>query len=289
MSSVPQHQFPFKAVALDLDGTLLNTHKHVGEYTIKVLKQLDALNVDIILASGRAAHLIEHTADELGINCYIIGYNGAQGFSKKDETGKRKLIFSDTLPTEKLPSIFNFVNERNLLLNVYLDYEYAIDKPELRHFADHYAELTGATFKFVPSYESLLPCEPPKCIIVTEQEALCDSLFAIARNDFPDLEIIKARCKSTELEQFYVEFLRKGIDKGTALHKWCDVVGTSIDTTIGFGDAENDIGLLKAAKLGVCMKGSPETLQAVAQQVTQFTNDEEGVGRELQQIFGLDL
>jgi hypothetical protein len=82
------------------------------------------------------------------------------------------------LPTNKLNSIFKFVNDRNLLLNVYLDYEYpacilahpssfsllilthqyffiyriyAIDKPELRHFADHYAEYIP------PSSSSPLP------------------------------------------------------------------------------------------------------------------------------------
>jgi len=282
-------QFPFKAVALDLDGTLLNTNKQVGEHTKKVLKHLDSLNIDIILASGRAAHLIENTADELGINCYIIGYNGAQGFSKKDAEGKRKLIFSDPLPTEKLGAIFKFVNERNLLLNVYLDFEYAIDKPELRHFADHYAELTGATYKFVPSYESLLPCEPPKSIIVTEKEELCDHLMGIAKTEFPDLAIIKARCKSHALEQFYVEFLRKGIDKGSGLRQWCEATGTGVNTTIAFGDAENDIELLKAAHFGVAMKGSPDTLTAVAKLITQFTSDEDGVGHELHRIFGLDL
>jgi len=287
MSSAPAYQFPFKTIALDLDGTLLNTDKQVTEYTIKVLKQLSDLGVDIILASGRAVHLIENTADQLPINCHIIGYNGAQCWSKKDSEGKRKLLFSDPLPTERLTSIFKFVNDRNLLLNVYLDYEYAIDKPELRHFAEHYAEMTGATFKFVPTYESLLPCEPPKSIIVTENEALCDSLLSVAQAEFPDLEVIKARCNSPTLEQFYVEFLRKGVDKGTALKKYCEVAGTSLDMTIAFGDAENDINLVRVAKLGVCMKGSPEPLRAVAQLVTEYTNDEDGVGKELQRIFNV--
>jgi len=290
MSAIPQYQFPFKAVALDLDGTLLNDNKRVGEHTKKVLKQLDTLGVDIILSSGRAAHLIENTVDELGINCYVIGYNGAQGFSKKDKEGKRKLLFSNSVPTERLGSIFKFVNDRNLLLNVYLDYEYAIDKPELRHFADHYAELTGATFKFVPSYESLLPCEPPKCIIVTENDEVAwDALYQIAKNEFTDLEVLKARCKSNELEQLYVEFLRKGTDKGSSLSRWCEATSTGIDTTIAFGDAENDIAMLKVAKLGICMKGSPDNIQAVSKLMTQFTNDEDGVGHELQRIFSLEF
>lgn len=282
---MPEHSFT--AVALDLDGTLLNTDKAVTPYTSEVLKRLSENGVDIILASGRAVHLIEDTARQIGINCFIIGYNGAECWSKQDSEGKRKLLFSDPLAPESLTKIFKFVNDRNLLLNVYLDFEYAIDKPELRHFADHYAELTGATFKFVPTYESLLPCSPAKSIIVTEQEELCDSLFGIAKSTFDDLEIIKARCKSHKLEQFYVEFLRKGVDKGTALTKWCRTTGVDLDKTIAFGDAENDINLVRTAKLGVAMKGSPDSLLSVSKRVTEYTNDEDGVAKELQKIFGL--
>jgi Cof subfamily protein (haloacid dehalogenase superfamily) len=289
MSSAPAYLYPFKVVALDLDGTLLNTDKQIMEHSKKVLKHLDELGVDIILASGRAVHLIENTVDDLGINCYIIGYNGAEGWSKKDANGKRELLFSDPLDTESLKRIFNFVNERNLLLNVYLDVEYAIDKPELRHFAEHYAEMTGATFRFVPTYESLLPCKPPKAIIVNEEQAICDALIPIAESLFPDLEIIKARCKTRDMEQFYVEFLRKGVDKGTALEKWCKATSTPLDMTIAFGDAENDINMVRTAKLGICMKGSPEPLRVVSKLVTEFTSDEDGVGKELHRIFKLDI
>jgi len=285
---------PFQTIALDLDGTLLNKDKKVSARTKKVLKHLADQNVNIILASGRAAHLIENTVNELeDINCFIIGYNGTQGFSKKDSEGKRKLIFSDFLPVNRLRDIIKFVNERNLMLNLYLDYEYAIDTPQLRHYAEHYAKLTGAIYKFVPSYEKLLPCEAPKVLIITEDEKFCDSLIEIAKDQFSDLEIVKGRCHGevdgADLYQYYVEFLPKGVDKGTALRKWCDATGSSMDMTIAFGDAENDIGLLKTAKLGVCMKGSTDSVMAVSKLVTQFSNDEDGVAHELSRIYGLNL
>ena len=46
-------QLPFKAVASDLDGTLLNTNHVIGEFTIDVLNKLEQKGVDIILATGR--------------------------------------------------------------------------------------------------------------------------------------------------------------------------------------------------------------------------------------------
>lgn len=287
--------FPFQTVVLDLDGTLLNLDKRVSPFTAKVLKQLSDLNIDIILASGRAVHLIENTVDELnGINCYVVGYNGVQGFTKKDSEGKRKLLFSNSLPIDRLRDIIKFAAERNLMMNLYLDYEYAIDKPELRHFAEHYAALTGATYKFVSSYEEALPCEAPKVLLITEEEKYCDLLLKLSEDLFPDLEVVKGRCKGNveglgELEQFYVEFLPKGADKGNALKQWCAATGVSLERTIAFGDGENDIGLLKTAKVGVCMKDCPEAVKKAAHITTQFTHDQDGVAHELVRIFDLKL
>jgi len=280
----------FKAIALDLDGTLLNNNKKVSDNTKHILQQIHKhYKIDIALVSGRAPRLIEPVAEALGINCYIIGYNGAQGWSKKDANGVRHELFTDPLPNESLKSIFKWVSDRNLPLNIYLDFVYAIDKPDIRPFTEHYSKLTGATYKYVHSYEELQITHPAKCIILNEVDALCDRLMIEAARDFPELAIIKSNCHSYEHSQWYVEFLRKGVDKGTALQKLCDAVGASVSEVIAFGDAENDINMLQVAKIGVCMAQGVECVKSIAHIVAEFNNDEDGVVRELQKLFELDV
>jgi len=288
-SNINKHSF--RAIALDLDGTLLNSNKKVTQNTVNILRHIHKeYNVEILLISGRAPRLIEPYADALlGVNCYIVGFNGAQGLSKKDANGERHILFTDAVPTVHLPSIFDFVNKRNLLLNVYLDVVYAIDKPELRFFTEHYSTLTGASYKYVPSYDDLKHTQPAKCIILTENNDLCDRLMVEAAAQMPELAVIKSNCHSHELSQWYVEFLQKGVDKGTALKKWCEVVNCTPDEVIAFGDAENDHNLIKVAKLGFCMAQGVQSLKDIAYGITEFNNDQDGVVHQLQKIYELDL
>lgn len=277
-----------KAVAVDLDGTLLNNQKKVSQHTKKILQHIHKkFGIDIILASGRSIRTIEPVEEELGINCYIICFNGAQCWSKKDELGQRKMLFNAPLPTEHLGDIFKFVNERNLFLNVYLDLVNAIDKPEMRYYAENYNKLTGATYNFVSSYHLLESTQPAKAIIITHDEELCDRLMIEATTSFSSLEIIKSKCASDEVSQFYVEFLQKGTDKGSAIRKWSDCTGVSLEQVIAFGDAENDLGMLKAVKIGICMIQGSHSLREIAHFISEFNNDQDGVARELQHIFEL--
>lgn len=280
----------FKAIALDLDGTLLNSNKKITQNTIKILQHIHKEhNVEILLISGRHPSLIEPYADELGVNCYIVGFNGAQGFSKKDESGERKVIFLDSVPQHHVPSIFDFVTKKNLPLNVYLDYVYAIDKPDLKFFSERYSKLTGAQYKYVPSYEDLKHTQPAKCIIVTEDNTLCDNLMVEAAAHFPDLAVIKSNCHSHDMAQWYVEFLQKGVDKGTALQKWCESVNLTPNEIVAFGDAENDANMIKVARFGFCMAQGVQSVKDIAHGVTEFSNDHDGVVRELQKIWELNL
>jgi len=280
----------YKAIALDLDGTLLNSDKQISQNTIKILQHIhNEHNVEILLISGRHPRLIAPYADTLGVNCYIVGFNGAQGLSKKDANGEREIIFTDAVPTPHLPAIFDFVTQRNLMLNVYLDYVYAVDTQDLRFFTEHYATLTGASYKYVPSYNNLLHTQPAKCIILTEDNDYCDKLMVEAAAHLPYLSVIKSNCHSHEMSQWYVEFLQKGVDKGTALTKWCLAVNLSPSEVIAFGDAENDANLLKVARFGFCMSQGVQSLKETAHGVTEFNNDNDGVVRELQKIFELNL
>lgn len=281
----------FKAVALDLDGTLLDNNKKVSKNSRHMLHHLSThYNVEILLISGRAPNLIEPIVDSLGVNCYIVGYNGAQGLTKKDENGKRQVFFIDPLPTSSLDKIFHFVTERNLPINVYLDCVYGLDKADLKQYNHRYSKLTGATFQFVQSLDELKGTQPPKSLIITEDEALCDKLMVDAANAFPELAVIKSNCHSHEHSQYYVELLQKGVDKGTALHKFCSFLGNiTTDEIIAFGDAENDENMIRVAKLGICMAHGKQSVKDIANCVAEFNNDQDGVARELEKIFDLKL
>ena len=67
----------YKLIAIDLDGTLLNSYGVITENTKKIIKKVEEQGVNIILASGRPIDSIQAIANEIESKKYFIAGNGA--------------------------------------------------------------------------------------------------------------------------------------------------------------------------------------------------------------------
>jgi len=288
----------YRVIALDLDGTILNSDKKVSENSKRVLQYLTSEsfknengdNVMVLLASGRAPYLVQPVEEEIEIDCNLIGYNGGLCLSTKVEG--RSTLFSRSIPFEHMQKIFKYVDENNHFLNVYGEsHVFGTSKPELRFKPDIYAKMTGATYQlFDHAYSDLdESLAPTKSLIILEDDNECDALLEQLKPQFPDVSLVKSNCMTKEHKQFYVEFLQKGVNKGSAIRDFCNAKNISIDQVIAFGDAENDIEMLTEAGHGVCLANGAVPTKKAANYVSEFTNDQDGVARELVKIFNLPL
>ncbi|KAN0036312.1 hypothetical protein ACTFIV_001603 [Dictyostelium citrinum] len=285
----------YRAIALDLDGTILNSNKQVSENSKRVLqyiskpefKNSDGEDVVVLLASGRAPYLVSPVEEALGIDCYLIGYNGSICFGRKSEG--RNTVFSHSIDNSNLKAIFKYVEDHNLFLNIYGDgIVYGIDKPELAEKPRRYSIMTGATYKLIPSY-STLPNDftPAKCLIILDDDKECDQLLETMRPLFPTLSLVKSNCMNKDYKQYYVEFLEHGVNKGTSVIDFCKAKSIDSSKVVAFGDAENDNEMLEQSGLGICLANGTDVTKSIANKVSQFTNDEDGVARELVKLFNL--
>lgn len=76
-----------------------------------------------------------------------------------------------------------------------------------------------------------------------------------------------------------IEFMDKRIDKGVALHKFAEKNNVPIENILTFGDAENDNALVKEAGWGVCMANGADVTKSLADDVTEFGVQEDGMGK----------
>ena len=79
-----------------------------------------------------------------------------------------------------------------------------------------------------------------------------------------------------------VEFVDPHVNKGLALRNFSVQSGIPLSEIMAFGDMENDIGLLREAGWGVCLKNGSDDTKAVAQAITEYECLEDGVGRYLE-------
>ena len=67
----------YKLVAVDLDGTLLNSYGEITQNTKKVLESVQQKGVQIMIASGRPIDSIKTIANEINSKKFFIAGNGA--------------------------------------------------------------------------------------------------------------------------------------------------------------------------------------------------------------------
>ena len=110
-----------------------------------------------------------------------------------------------------------------------------------------------------------------KIMIVDEPEKLEEVIENIPSELYEKYTIVRSA-------PFFLEFLNKCANKGTALTALCDAIDIPISKSIAVGDEENDQHMIKLAGLGVAMGNARQSIKEIADYITT-TNNEHGVAR----------
>ncbi len=113
----------YKLVAIDLDGTLLNSYGDVSDENKKWIKIAKENGLEIILTSGRMSQSVRAIAEEINANNYIIAGNGALVYDLKNE----KILYNECIPKEKALKIIDICEENNIYYTINTE-KYIISK-----------------------------------------------------------------------------------------------------------------------------------------------------------------
>ena len=91
----------YKLVAIDLDGTMLDSYGMVTEETKKTIKKVEEQGVSVIIASGRPIDSIKSIANEIDSKKYFISGNGAIIYDME----KEEIIYEKCMPKERVLEI----------------------------------------------------------------------------------------------------------------------------------------------------------------------------------------
>lgn len=261
-----------RLVATDLDGTLLNEAKEITPKTMEVIHKLKEQGIYFGLASGRPIDSMLKSLKDWKIESYVdylIGSNGNSFYDMK--TKERSSFFS--ISGKMAQEILDFFEGYPVIGNVVTDvYRYTEDMSE-RNILD--AKKYGEIPVKVNMCEFLKEHDPNKVLFVFEPELL-DQVDKRAK-EFKN-EQISSYSSAINL----YEFMHKDMNKGYALHKAASHFQLTIDETMAFGDAMNDAALIQQAGIGVCMSNGYDSLKKLADDVTDYTNEEDGLAKYLE-------
>lgn len=265
-------QIPYRAIALDLDGTLTNHEKVVTPKTREALLQASAKGAVIILASGRPTYGIEPVAECLELNKqggYILSYNGGNIVNAK--TGEK--LFSQFLPDEVIPELYAYAKEHGHALLGYAGNEIITEMPDDQYVKEE-SRINKMNIRKVDNlFESLEP-HPTKLLMTGDPTLMLKAEEELVEKLGDRMDIFRSA-------PFFLELVPKGIDKAKSLSRLLTKINLTPADMIAFGDGYNDLSMLKLAGMGVAMENAAPEVRAEADYVT-LSNEEDGVAAALE-------
>ena len=108
----------YQLVAIDLDGTMLNSYGMVTENTKNTIKKVIENGAEVMIASGRPIDSIKAIAKEIGSENYFIAGNGALIYDIKND----KIIYEKYMSKSKVLEIIKICEENSISYNVSVSY-----------------------------------------------------------------------------------------------------------------------------------------------------------------------
>lgn len=263
---------PFELIALDLDYTLLTDAHTISPRNLGAVRQCDMLGVKVIVTSGRMFRSTMPYVRALGLDQPAITYNGA--YVKWERTGA--VWLNETLDLSVAHELVDFCRARDLNLNYYLDDQLYVARETA--WSDLYARRTGVPAQAVGDLRTLWDRPPTKALIVAEPDEV-QRLMAELSPRYAD------RAYMTISNVEYLEFMPATVDKGKALAVVAEHFGIARERTMAFGDASNDVPMIRWAGLGVAMANAREDAKAAARRLAP-RYDDDGVAAVLEEVFG---
>lgn len=264
----------FKALALDLDGTLLNEAGELEEHVAAALRVAARAGVRVHLVSGRMHPAIVPFWEKIGLDTPIVSYNGC----KIQKPGAAPL-FEKRLAADLVPGVIEYCRERDLALNIYFEDKLYILKEN--EFGRWYAEYFKVPCNIVPG--GVWPGESPVklLVILADGEQMRKTCAEVT-------ELFGRRAHITTSSGRFVEMLPEGVNKATGIKVLAEKTGISLSEWVAVGDGMNDLEMLLECGAGLAVANAPqEVLEKVTRVVPPLPRG--GIEEVLAKFFGISV
>ncbi len=279
-----------KLIAIDLDGTLLNSKGEVSNKDKQAIKKAKQKGVEIVLASGRMPETVENIAREIGADKYMICGNGAFIYDIQNQ----KRVHECFLEKEKVLKIIKMCEENSVYYNVCTQ-NYIITKSlnyntmyyhnsNLEKPLDKRTQITliQDIYNYIKKNNQI---DVLKIEICDENKIIFDGILKKIK-EITDISILEVKHKSKKelkldmknipIEYYYTEILNKNTNKWTAIQYLMNIFGINKSEVMAIGDNANDIEMITNSGIGVTMGKSILEQNNIGDFVT-LDNDLSGV------------
>ena len=276
-----------RIVALDLDGTLLDSQKRLSDANRVALGKAAAKGVLIVPTTGRFFGMMPPSVRDLPFVRYAITINGAQVYDRETDTA----LVRDEIPLDMALGIMETLDRHDVIYDCYRQnwgWMTAALQEKAADYAtnEHYLKMVREFRKPVPELKAHLRATAgdgdvqkimlfaPNSQVSGLASEVLDPIRREMEAKFPEIKVTASTWNNIELNI-------KTAHKGNALRRFAEHLGLTLDNCMAFGDGMNDFTMVEAAGLGIAMSNAEPEVKRVAKWIAP-SNDEDGVAAGLE-------
>jgi Cof subfamily protein (haloacid dehalogenase superfamily) len=273
---------PVQLIALDIDGTLLNSRFLVSERNRAAIAEATRRGIEVALVTGRRYDFAMPVAQQIDSPLTMIVNNGALVRTKEGETLVRHLLPRDTAlrvlhATQPWREAASVVFDRPLANQVIME---KIDLED---------GIRGAYYKWNKPFlgeakplETCLVEDPIQVMFSGRVQPMREAEKALRSVQFiSEFALAVTTYESKDFSM--IDVINQQVSKGTALAEWAALRGIAREEILAIGDNHNDEEMLSFAGIPVVMENAVPELKTRGWHVTH-TNDNDGVAAAIERF-----
>lgn len=265
-----------KLIAIDLDGTTLNAKSVITDETKETVRNLRKQGHIVSISTGRPYRTSYYYYKDLDLDSPIVNFNGAWCHNPTDYNWEK--TYHRGLDRELALNLLQFEKNEDIQLISAETKETLYTNGDYIPYPEFFPE--GSKNSKFFSEENLLE-DPTAVNVFTNNKLLQPKIEEEIINIFGDSVEVRtwggfAPC---------LEIVSAGVQKAMGVEQIADYYDIKPKDILAFGDEDNDYEMIQYAGHGVVMKNGIKELKDISNDVTDFTNDENGLAKYLQEYF----
>ena len=268
----------YKLLALDMDGTVLNSDKKITPRTRAAIDDLMKRGVAVVVSTGRnLAELADYRDDFRAMHYGIVISGGMIYDFFRDEP-----IKVHGLDEATMLKLIDFGLEEGAMIHLHTVKASIARESDIQNMAAFGMGIYQDMFDRICGR-----CDDPKQYIHEHPgEVIKVNLYhrdkASRDRNFNRIEPLKLSISYAEA--FNLEMSPANITKASGLRELCDYLKIDLSEAVAIGDADNDKEILQTAGLAVAMGNASDKIKLLADFVT-LDNDSDGVAFAIEKFF----
>ena len=257
-----------KIIFFDIDGTLINEKKEVPASTIQALTELRQAGHQIFVCTGRTKCMLPKEITDLNFDGFVYGGGTALEY-------ENQLLQLKELTYDQIMHLTELVNKYNISYvyeghdHVYMENRFFQDE---RSYYKNFIRALGKVCVGFTSYQEIkaskITCVLPANISAEDKKAFVETVEREYQGIFHE------QVDNGIMTDGLVEILPKGFTKGTGIERMAEILGISLEHTVGVGDSNNDLEMLEVVDTAICMGNGSRKAKELADFVTKGVNED---------------